>query len=384
MFLTCNDLHSGVTNGTRAARAARTMRSMNGNTRRMSSKELWLILLFWGSFATLGAFNRLLDPRGGLAPLGPLVFPYVEAGIWAALTPLIFILASRSTLDRNWVFWIPLLIAVGIGVAIAVDSLLDITRLALFPRGRRMGMRLGMAPMRSLARFRFLHQFLVYLAILAAGFAREYFVRDQTRQREAAELHAQLAQARLDALRMQLNPHFLFNTLNAISALVERDPAGVRRMIARLSDLLRYTLETRGDQEVPLRQELANVDRYADIMKVRFQGRLEVSTAIDPDVLDARVPTLILQPLVENAFEHGVGKATGTGRMEIAASRDGGSLVLTVRDNGPGITGTGDGVGLSNTRARLAQRYGEAAAVVLRSHENGGTVAEIRLPYHDA
>ena len=151
----------------------------------------------------------------------------------------------------------------------------------------------------------------MYLAVLAAGFAREYFVRDQIRQRQAVELQAQLADARLSALRMQINPHFLFNTLHAISALVDRDPAGVRRMIARLSELLRMTIDRQAADEVPLREELAFLRRYIEIMEIRFQGALHVSTKVDNETLDALVPNLILQPIVENALEHGVSRRNG-------------------------------------------------------------------------
>src|SRR5687767_14480499 len=152
---------------------------------------------------------------------------------------------------------------------------------------------------------------------------------------------------------MQLNPHFLFSTLHAISSLVERDPRGVRRMIARLSELLRYTLQGSNKQVVSVEAEMDFLQRYLDIMQVRFQGRLEIETRVAPEVADALVPTLILQPLVENAVKHGVGKRVETGRIEIHAYRRGDRLVLGVRDNGPGLEPEdepvdGEGVGLRN------------------------------------
>ena len=150
-------------------------------------------------------------------------------------------------------------------------------------------------------------------------------------------------------------------------------------MIARLSDLLRYTLETRGDEEVPLREEMSYLEKYVDIMKVRFQGRLEVVTAIDPDVVNAKVPSFILQPLVENALEHGANNAAGFGRVEIRGRRDGSRLVITVSDNGPGPRQGDEGVGLSNTRARLQQMYGSRASFTLRPGDGGGAVAEIAI-----
>jgi LytS/YehU family sensor histidine kinase len=185
---------------------------------------------------------------------------------------------------------------------------------------------------------------------------------------------------------MQLNPHFLFNTLHAVSALVERDPAGVRRLVARLSALLRHVLDSGGRQEVTLAEELAFLRDYLDIQQVRFQGRLQVSESIPDDLLGAMVPNLILQPLVENAIVHGLGRVEGCGRIDMAAVRRGAALVLTVRDNGPGLqrNGSGVGVGLSNTVARLAGLYGDEATLVLGSTDEGGVEARIELPYHTA
>jgi len=206
-------------------------------------------------------------------------------------------------------------------------------------------------------------------------------------QAETARLQAQLAEARLSALRSQIDPHFLFNTLNAVSALVERDPRGVRRMIARLSELLRHSLEGAGEPVVTLRQELAFADRYLEIMRIRFQGSLEVEQRVDDEVCDALVPNLVLQPLVENAVKHGLGRLRGIGKIEIEARREEGRVVLRVRDNGPGMDGAAparEGVGLRNTRERLAQLYGADAALTLRTPDGGGFEAEVRLPWRAA
>jgi LytS/YehU family sensor histidine kinase len=186
----------------------------------------------------------------------------------------------------------------------------------------------------------------------------------------------------LNALRTQLNPHFLFNTLNAISTLVEENPRGTRRMIARLSDLLRHTLE--GDeQEIPLARELEMLRRYLDIMEVRFQDKLEVSVETEPSLDDALVPNLVLQPLVENAFRHGLALMQTVGRVDVRVVRDDGDLVLTVRDNGRGPANPlHEGVGLTNTRARLTQLYGERQRLALTAAEGGGALVEIRFPYH--
>ena len=362
----------------------------------LSTREIVLIFAFWTFLATLSAANRLLDPRGfGFrmsSPAGPIALAYIESWIWAAFTPFILWLSSRSLSrpgERTQPLWlrIPLLLLIGVGVAIAVYALLDLARFLVIDPPivmRRRGGRSAFSPLREIGRLRFLNQLLIYLAVLATGFAREFFLRDQRRQRQEAHLQAQLAEARLDALRMQINPHFLFNTLHAVSALVERDPGGVRRMISRLSELLRHTIDSRAADEVPLREELAFLRRYIEIMEIRFQGRLHVEMQADDDTLDALVPNLILQPIVENALEHGVNRAAGEGQIAISARRDGPRLVLSVRDNGPGIdTQNESGVGLGNTRARLEQLYGDRAVLTLRNADGGGTLAEIALPYHE-
>jgi sensor histidine kinase YesM len=241
-----------------------------------------------------------------------------------------------------------------------------------------------------------LNHFIIYIGVLSAGFARDYFHRYRARERETARLQSetaglmtQLAEARLSALNAQLNPHFLFNTLNAVSSLVERDPRGVRRMIARLSELLRYTLNGASENEVLLGQEIAFVERYLEIMQIRFQDRLEVEIQLGDDAGNALVPSLILQPLVENAVKHGFEKMSGTGKIRIQARREDDRLVLSVSDNGPGPSGTlasGDaagegGVGLENIRQRLEQLYGGAQSLVLVEAPDGGTVAQIVIPF---
>jgi sensor histidine kinase YesM len=239
-----------------------------------------------------------------------------------------------------------------------------------------------------------LNHFIIYIGVLSAGFARDYFLRYRTRERETARLQsetarleAQLAEARLSALNAQLNPHFLFNTLHAISSLVEHDPRGVRRMIARLSELLRYTLNGGNDNEVVLAQEIAFLERYLEIMQIRFQGQLEIEVQLGDDARDALVPNLILQPLVENAVKHGVDKVSDRGKIRIQARREVDRLVLTVADNGPGPSNVQkseegeSGVGLDNIRQRLEQLYGSAQSLSLTKSPEGGTVAQITMPF---
>jgi two-component system, LytTR family, sensor kinase len=360
--------------------------------------ELIAIIAFWTFLAVLTAANAMLDPRGRgplkpVASSAPVALAFVEAYLWALLTPLIFRLVGRYSLERSRVVpRILLFFGVGVLTAIFVDLIVAWFRFDIFgvPRANPGG---RLANVLNLWWF---DDLIVYLGVLAAGFAREYFHRYQARwrdtvrlQSQAVELQAQLAEARLSSLRTQLNPHFLFNTLNTVSALVERDPKGVRRMIARLSELLRATLEGGSEQEIPLQRELDLLQRYLDILQIRFQGRLETSVECDPGLAEALVPNLILQPLVENAIKHGVGRAEGCGRIDVTARESGGQLVLSVRDTGagPGANGSsrtpaepGTGVGLRNTRARLEQLYGEGHRFALEPAPEGGMVATITVP----
>lgn len=359
---------------------------------RLRRGELIAIFLFWFALATFSAVNRLLDPRiGGLrfiSPTGPILLGYLEAMLWAAVTPAIFFIsawAMRSPM--NGALRAAGVILAGFAIAFLANGVLDFLRFDIFHIPRRRPTLI--TPLMSF-RVTFLNQFFVYFAVLTAGFAREYSERDRSRRqetellaRQAAQLQAQLAHARLEALRMQINPHFLFNTLHAVSALVERDPAGVRRMIARLSELLRYTLDTAAGDEVPMGRELEFVRRYVEIMNVRFQGKLDFAENVEPNLETARVPSLILQPLVENALKHGVSSTRGGGHVTLSARREGERLVISISDDGPGPAETAPepGIGLANTRERLRQMYGDGADVSLRAAPEGGTVAEVVLPY---
>ncbi|MFM8358987.1 MAG: sensor histidine kinase, partial [Verrucomicrobiota bacterium] len=225
--------------------------------------------------------------------------------------------------------------------------------------------------------------FPLYWVLVSVAHALLFYRRAQDRERRALELAASLAEARLRALRMQLQPHFLFNTLNAIATLVHENPAAADDMIASLSDFLRLTLE-RGDRpEQPLRDELEFLDRYLEIERVRFGDRLQVRREIDPATLDTRVPTLLLQPLVENAVRHGLEPRRETGIITLTARRDGPGLHLAVADNGVGWSKAipvREGVGLANTRARLHELHGAHASLALAETPGGGATVVILLP----
>jgi signal transduction histidine kinase len=378
--------------------------------------ELLLIFAFWTVLAVLNAASHLLDPRGPgfqqpFPASTPITLAFAEYYLWAVITVPIFWMASRVSLEPrgNRFGRVLLLLGVGVITAMCVDVAIHFMRVSLLDLPFRPRRGPPVTWLTGIERLWFLDDLTVYFAVLAAGIARDIFVRYRARHDEtvrltaqAAQLQAQLAEARLAVLSAQLNPHFLFNTLHAVSSLVERDPRGVRRMIARLSELLRVTLEGTSEQEIPLSRELELLRLYLDIMQVRFQGRLTVDVHVDNDVMDALVPNFVLQPLVENAVMHGVAKVEGAGRIELRARRAGDDVVITVRDNGPGIDaavatdgngsltpvprdrgGTG-GVGLTNTRARLEQLYGAEQHLSLRRAGEAGTVAEIVMPYHTA
>ena len=353
-----------------------------------------MIAAFWTSLSVITAAGRRIDPRiPGLDPNFTNAFvalTIVEYAVWAMLTAPIIWLASKYSVEGGIrLARIAVLIVLGLVIAASVDYILSFIRGLLFP-DIRPSRSLGIGW--SVTRFEFFDDFLVYLAILGAGIARDYFLRYRIRveettqlQAQAARLQAQLAQAELSVLRSQLNPHFLFNTLHAISSLVERDPRGVRKMIARLSDLLRTTLEGSHEQEIPLEKELETLHRYIEIMEVRYQGRLSVDISVDEGLAGALVPTLILQPIVENAMKHGVDESSGDARISIEAKRDGPDILLRVSDTGPGreaALAPSNGVGVKNTQARLEQLYGETARFTLAKSVKGGAIAEIRLPFH--
>jgi len=224
---------------------------------------------------------------------------------------------------------------------------------------------------------------IVYWVIVAVSHAFDYARKFRERELRAAELEKRLTEARLQALQMQLNPHFLFNTLHAISALMHRDVEAADRMLVRLSDLLRRALDTSDTQEVTLREEIEFLSRYAEIEQTRFGDRLKIEMNIAPDTLDALVPNLVLQPLLENSIRHGIEPHARVGRIEVMAQRAGDVLHLEVRDNGGGLNGKMvEGVGISNTRARLQQLYGARQKLELSNAAEGGVFVRLSFPFH--
>lgn len=236
----------------------------------------------------------------------------------------------------------------------------------------------------------------IYCAFVGGFHALLYYREFRARELAASHLQTGLTQARLEALRAQLNPHFLFNTLNAISALaLKGDQDGVVQMLSLLSDLLRLSLDAHLPQAVPLADEIAFIDRYLELQRIRFSDRLEIQKSIEPDTLRALVPSLMLQPVVENAVLHGIARRRGPGRIDIVIRREGNELALEVNDTGPGFKpgtpqatsigddgdGNGNGVGLRNTRARLHHMYGDAQSLTCSTLATGGASVAIRIPF---
>ncbi|HEY0378111.1 MAG TPA: histidine kinase [Pyrinomonadaceae bacterium] len=305
------------------------------------------------------------------------------AYLWLALTPLVLMLARRFRLDRqSWRRNLPAHLAAAVAL-----SLLQLSAYSWVVS------RIVQRPFSEAFRNFFFGDFhfdlLTYGAVIGLSHALDYYRKYRERELRASQLETKLAQAQLDALRMQLHPHFLFNTLNSVSVLMAEDVRAAQRMLARLSDLLRASLEKAGAHEVALHKELEFLESYLEIEQTRFQDRLTVRMEIDPAALDARVPNLILQPLVENAIRHGIAPRARAGRVEIRAARENGVVRLAVADDGAGLGSARPedlmkkGIGLSNTRSRLEQLYGAAHRFEMRERAGGGLEVAIEIPFSD-
>lgn len=232
--------------------------------------------------------------------------------------------------------------------------------------------------MRALSIRSFYNDFVLYWLIVGV-----VHLLDESRRRAALEREFSIAQ--LSALRSQIQPHFLFNTLNAIAELLHADARAAERMTTSLADLLRGTLDLGDRQEIPLRDELQLLDLYLGIQQTRFSDSIAIERHVEPNVLSALVPPLLLQPLVENAFRHGLARKRQHGRLDVLGRRSGGQLVLEVIDNGAGFTEpVHEGIGLRNTRVRLEQMHGEAQSMKLASGEGGGAHITISMPLREA
>lgn len=296
----------------------------------------------------------------------------VDWELWALATPLVAGLCARFPFSRaRW--GVPLAVHVPAGIALGgLKLFLDSMLTALIVGPGRPGP------------FSFLKihlTLLTYWAIVAAIHIVRYYRIARARELRAAQLEMELARAQVEALKMQLHPHFLFNTLNTVAGLMRDDPDAAELMLAKLAELLRRTLETADLQELPLAEELEFIEAYLTIQRLRYGDRLRVSIDVDAAVRQARVPSLILQPLVENAIGHGIAEKPGPGRVEIAARREGTELVITIVNDGPRLPATvREGYGLRNTRSRMLALYGDCGSFSFGPQPDGGAVAALRIP----
>lgn len=310
--------------------------------------------------------------------IGLLLFSVGTAWIWAALTPaVLWITRSTSPAAGNRARSLAVYLLTGVGFFVVSGVLEWILGVATG--------QLTISQFWPTLLFECLAtRILAFLAIVTLGRTAHYFGLYRTRQLHASELESRLARTHLQVLKTQLQPHFLFNTLNAVAELVHTEPDAADLMITRLGRLLRLSLDNASYQVVPLRQEIDFLRVYLDIEQVRFQDRLQIVWDVAPETLDAAVPTLLWQPVLENAIRHGVTPLAGRGRIVIAAHREGEDLVLEIRDNGAGLpigAAPREGVGLRNIRERVHQLYGSRAQFNLAPASGGGTAATLRLPY---
>ncbi|HEV2765142.1 MAG TPA: histidine kinase [Pyrinomonadaceae bacterium] len=348
-----------------------------------------LIFLFWTlaalAFTAQLYFTRMLTDRPltlGRVVSEQFIYPY----LWALATPLVLWLAWRFPVDQQrWRRTVPLHLLFSLALAVVINGSFHLLYYLVSERFSR--------PYEAVATVRTViynssEAVGIYWLILVFSHAFNYYRRYREGELRASQLQTQLANAQLQALKMQLQPHFLFNTLHSISALLYKDSEAADRMIARLGDFLRLTLENSGTQEVTLQQELEFLKCYLEIERIRFQDRLTTHLDIDPLALDSPVPNLILQPIVENAIRHGIAPRSAPGRIEIQAKRNNGRVRIEVKDNGPGLSPNPSadtrqrdgGLGLANTRARLERLYGEAHRFELANAPEGGLVVTLELP----
>ena len=361
-----------------------TLASMRLSLERRAALQQWLII--FAAWTFLAVFSSAQSAVYFIQRDQPidwgemLSYRFADWYTCALFTPLFFWLARRYPIDgRRWRTALPL--------TLAVTSVCVVLKYALLvPIERSMG--LANITVASALSRNFASESMAFWAVVGIIHAFEFNRRYREREIAAADLRTKLSEAQLEALRSQIHPHFLFNTLHSISTLMHRDVEAADSMLTRLSDLLRLTLKHRGENEIALRDELSLADHYLAIMSIRFGDRLTIAQTIDPDTLEALVPQFVLQPLLENALQHGVATTPGPARVEISARVANGRLVLAVTDNGRGSVsssrGERHGMGLSNTRLRLEQLYGRDHSLTLEKLPERGTRISVEMPLRRA
>ena len=349
-----------------------------------------LVALFWlgwsaactsFSYSWRLAINHPID----WISLAPLYF--AAYAVWGGFSPLVVRIGRRFPLERGkWVRSVLVHLLAAPCVALLHSTITSLLNPWIWPdmtakESFAHSMQRNFLMMGS-------DDIFIYFTIVCIVQGWMYYQRYRDRELRTSVLETQLAKAQLMALKVQLHPHFLFNTLNSITELMHSDVHVAERVITRLSDLLRMTLENIGTQEVSLREELDFVRGYLEIEETRFQDRLEIDYEIAPETLDARVPNLMLQPLVENAVRHGISKSSKSGLIRIKTEIQGTRLCVYIRDNGPGLKTNGHspaanfGIGLSTTRTRLEFLYGKDHSLELNNLPEGGVEVRLVLPFH--
>jgi two-component system LytT family sensor kinase len=348
--------------------------------------RVWIVgFVLW----TLLAFLSAAGARVYTASMGTpeswgmlLAWNLTISFVWSALTPLVYELSRRFTFDRNsWKTALPIHL-----IACVVLSLLGAMLIVLAEPYVMWNSTEPRAPFWAHTISRTFMDLQRYWYVLLITQALAYYSKYRERELQSSQLEAQLAHAQLEMLKSQLEPHFLFNTLNSIAALARNDGQAAEHMTLQLADLLRSSLDAVGVHEVPLSRELTFLQKYIDIQQTRFGDRLRVELDIDPHTLSALVPNLILQPLVENAIRHGIGPRRSPGLVRIMTRRDADEIWMEIRDDGVGLSGCDgrlphEGVGLHNTRARLQQLYNHDHRLVVEDAPGGGCRVGIRIPF---
>ncbi|MDH4071077.1 MAG: sensor histidine kinase [Ignavibacteria bacterium] len=362
------------------------------NSRRHQEKagtwRLRVVFVAWTLFALfMLCISLMYRIRAGLEiDLPLLVFgEFSYSYLWFALTPLVLALSERFRIERATLVRHLLVHFVAGAVVSAIQKAshgLSLETYRFIAEGSFSWERQFQGMIAYLD-----YGILVYWVILLLKYSGDYYQGMIASEVHTVRLESQLAQARLQALKMQIQPHFLFNTLNAISVLIDSDPPGAKKTLARLGDLLRTTLDHTGVNEIRLREEIGFLEHYLAIEQTRFGDRLSVRFNVAPDTLWAGVPAMILQPLVENAIKHGINKQRGPGWIEVTSVLMNGVLRISVIDNGAGLsagTKVRQGVGLANTYERLEQLYGSDFHFELVANEGGGAAANLEIPFREA
>jgi len=358
-------------------------------------RRRWLRLaLIWGIWTFIGVVFTLQSYFTSYRSEQPMslgdsaYLQFTWSYLWALATPLVVWAATKIPIERsNWGRSLLLQVPISLGLSMILTAIGHVFVWLYW--GRTMGRPFSFERMGRFVIANFSEGIGIYMLIALTSYSLNYYRRYRESQLRTLQLEAQLSHAQLQALKMQLHPHFLFNTLHSISALLHKDPESARRMITRLGDFLRLTLENSGSQEVTLEQEMTFLRCYLEIERIRFQDRLVTRLDVADQTLDAKVPNLILQPIVENAIRHGIAPRSTPGLIEIEAERRNSTLRIQVRDNGPGLPShrTSEnmfkkGLGLANTEKRLEQLYGAAHLFDLSDHPEGGLVVTLEIPFH--